>query len=142
MAPTGQLFAFRRQDFEAVGGFDESYISFYEESDFGTSMARWGKIGMQITWPFCWHMWSKTFSENSAQLRPDLRIAQSREYYRRKWSVPEGIHEFEHTNPKYLGAIGNVPVEFLKKDGIGYGILRQDGAFIDHTQAYRTQHAG
>ncbi len=130
MAPTGQLFAFRRSDFDAIGGFDEAYKSFYEESCMGTSMCARGMIGLQTTWPFCWHMWSKTFSENP-ELHAGDRLAASKAHYRAKWNVPDGVHEFDYTNPKYLGAIGDVEVEFLRKGGkIGRGILRQDGAFI------------
>lgn len=131
MAPTGQLFAFRRHNFEAIGGFDEGFKSFYEESDFGTRMAQHGKIGMQLTWPFCWHMWSKTFAENTEALRPDLRLADSKARYRAKWNVPQNVHEFEYTNPKYLGNVPDVEVGFLRKSGPARGILRQDGAFVE-----------
>jgi O-antigen biosynthesis protein len=129
MCPTGQLFAFRREDYDAIGGFDENYISMYEESDFGTAMAARGLIGLQTTWPFCWHQWSATFAANP-ELRPDLRIAHSRAYYRQKWKVPDGIGEFDYTNPMYLGAIGDVTVEVLTKTGTRRGVLRADGAFL------------
>lgn len=114
MAPTGQLFGFRRSDFDAIGGFDETYRSFYEESCFGTSVAKRGLIGCQLNWPFNWHMWSATFGTNP-ELKASERMAASREHYRQKWAVPEGIHEFEYTNPKYLGAIGDVEVKFLRQ---------------------------
>lgn len=130
MAPCGQLFAFRRKDYDAIGGFDESYKSFYEESCFGTSMAARGLIGVQLSAPFNWHQWSATFTA-SPELRADQRLAESRAHYRRKWSVPDGVHEFEFTNPKYLGAIGDVPIEFLRRGGPARGVLRQDGAFVE-----------
>jgi hypothetical protein len=51
MVPTGQLFAFRMADFNAIGGFDEGYKSFYEESCFSTSMSAYlKKIGVQLNW--------------------------------------------------------------------------------------------
>jgi glycosyltransferase involved in cell wall biosynthesis len=131
MAPTGQLFAFRRADFDVIGGFDEGYKSFYEESSYGTSMAAdLKKIGVQINWPFCWHEWSATFSANP-ELQAAQRMAASRLHYRQKWQVPEGVHEFDFTNPRYLGAIGDVEIEFLRKSGVCRGVLRQDGAFIE-----------
>ena len=132
MCPTGQLFGFRRADFDAIGGFDEAYKAFYDESDFGTAMAaKLGKIGCQIAWPFIYHLWSATYGANP-ELNPSERMAASRAHYRQKWRVPEGIHEFEHTNPKYMGAIGDVPIEFVRKSGaIGRGVLRRDGAFIE-----------
>ncbi|HXB28150.1 MAG TPA: glycosyltransferase [Gemmatimonadaceae bacterium] len=130
MCPTGELFAFRRKDFDRIGGFDENYKSFYEESDFGTSMAAAGLIGVQLTWPFCYHLWSATFGA-SPELRADERMTASRAYYRRKWAVPDGVAEFDFTNPKFFGAIGDVPVEFLRKSGPCKGVLRQDGAFVE-----------
>jgi hypothetical protein len=114
MAPTGQLFAFRRKDFDAIGGFDETYKSFYEESCFNTSMAQRGLIGVQLNWPFNWHMWSATFGANP-ELEAGNRMAASRAHYRQKWAVPEGVYEFDYTNPKYLGAIGDVEVKFLRE---------------------------
>lgn len=132
MCPTGQLFAFRRKDFDAIGGFDERMRSFFEESNFGTEMAARGMIGVQINWPFSWHMWSKTFSENP-ELQAGVRMEQSRDIYRERWQIPASVprgEEFSFTNPKYLGAIGDVPIEFLRRDGPAKGILRCDGAFV------------
>jgi GT2 family glycosyltransferase len=115
MAPTGQLFGFRRSDFDAIGGFDEAYKSFYEESCFGTAMAaHQKKIGVQLNWPFNWHMWSETFRSNPI-LDPNSRMAQSRLHYRRKWSVPDSVdQEFDYTNPKHLGVLDDVEVKFLR----------------------------
>jgi GT2 family glycosyltransferase len=133
MCPTGQLFAFRREDFDVIGGFDETYISFFEESCFNTSMAKMGKIGVQTTWPFNYHLWSATFGQNP-ELQAGVRMEASRMHYRRKWEIPDRIAlgaEFDYTNPTYLGAIGDVEVAFLRKDGPWRGVLRQDGAFVD-----------
>jgi GT2 family glycosyltransferase len=130
MCPTGQLFAFRRKDFDAVGGFDERMKSFYEESSFGSEMAARGLIGLQLTWPTNFHMWSATFQANP-ELDPGNRLAASRAIYRQRWAVPDGVQEFDHTNAKYFNVIPDVAVEFLRKGGVvGRGILRQDGAFI------------
>jgi len=129
MAPAGMLFAFRRADFEAVGGFDEVYTSGYEEACFGTSMAARGLIGLQLTWPFVWHMWSATFIANP-QIDAGERLGKGRVHYRKKWDVPAGVHEFEYTNPKFLGAIGPVEVSFLRKNSVvAHGVLAQDGSF-------------
>lgn len=132
MAPTGQLFGFRKSDFDAIGGFDEAYKSMYEESCFGTSMAASRKkIGVQLNWPFNWHMWSETF-RTRPELHGSKRMERSREHYRRKWGVPDGVkQEFDYTNPKHLGAIGDVAVKFLRgpNSAPSAGVLRQDGAF-------------
>lgn len=133
MCPGGQLFAFRRSEFDAVGGFDEQMKSFYEESSFGTEMAARGKIGVQLAWPFNWHMWSATFSA-SPELKASERLAVSRARYRQRWAVPDSFAqgaEFDYTNPKYLGNVGDVEVAFLRRTGPARGILRQDGAFIE-----------
>jgi len=130
MCPTGQLFAFRRKDFDAVGGFDERMKSFYEESSFGTEMAAKGLIGMQITWPTNWHMWSATFQVNP-ELQAGQRMADSKAIYRQRWAVPDGAHEFDYTNAKYFHTIPDVAVEFLRKGGVvGRGVLCQDGKFV------------
>jgi GT2 family glycosyltransferase len=130
MCPTGQLFAFRRPDFDAVGGFEERMKSFYEESSFGSEMAARGLIGMQITWPTNWHMWSATFAANP-ELDANARLAASRGIYRERWGVPDGVPEFDYVNAKYFHVIPDVAVEFLRKGGVvGRGVLRQNGAFV------------
>jgi hypothetical protein len=136
MCPSGNLFAFRKKDYDALGGFDEGFASFFEESDFGTAMAaKLGKIGVQLNWPMCWHRWSATFGTNP-ELRAGQRMAASRARYIDKWQVPPDFRSdppkspFDYTNPKHLGAIGDVYVEYVKKDGsIGMGMLRQAGGF-------------
>jgi len=134
MAPTGQLFAFRREDFDAIGGFDEAYKSFFEEIDFGTAMAaKLKKIGVQTSWPFNYHLWSATFGQNP-ELQAGVRMESSRDHYRSKWQVPSSFSrgsEFDHTNPTHLGAVGDVEIGFLRKDGPWRGVLRQSGAFVD-----------
>lgn len=134
MCPTGQMFAFRRSDFETVGGFDERMKSFYEESSFGTELAARGMITAILNWPFCWHMWSATFRENP-ELDAGRRIAHSRSIYRERWAIPESVHagrEFDYTNPKYLGAIGDVEIQFVRRNGeVWRGVLRRDGSFVD-----------
>jgi glycosyltransferase involved in cell wall biosynthesis len=135
MCPTGQLFAFRREDFDAIGGFDETFKSFYEESSFGTSMAaERKKIGLQLNWTQCWHMWSETF-RTSPELVADQRMAHSQAHYRRKWNVPDSFplgREFDYTNPTHLGSVDDVEVRFLRgpDNTPAAGILRRDGAFV------------
>lgn len=134
MCPTGQCFAFRRADFDAIGGFDEGYQSFFEESSFGTAMAaQLGKIGMQMNFPMCWHRWGATFAENP-ELRAGERMVRSRQRYIEQWKVPAeyqsheaGRNVFDWTHPLHMGAIPDVTVKYMKKDGsIGESVLRQD----------------
>lgn len=137
MCPTGQLFAFRRADYDSIGGFDDGYVSFFEESDFFTSMAAAGKISIQLNYPMCWHRWSATFGSNP-ELNASARMDASRRRYIEKWKVPPEFQgnppycPFDYTNPKYLGAIGDVEVEYLKRDrSVGRGILHRSGAWSD-----------
>lgn len=137
MCPGGQLFAFRRADFDALGGFDEGYKSFFEESAFGTAMAaKLGKIGVQLNYPMCWHRWSATFG-SSPELRAPERMAASRKRYIEQWGVPESHWgdspgPFDYTNPKFMGAIPPVEVEYLTPSGAPRrGRLHQEGGFVD-----------
>jgi hypothetical protein len=78
-------------------------------------------------------MWSATFG-SSPELHASERLRASQAHYRAKWNVPDSFplgKEFEYTNPKYLGAIGDVPISFLRRSGPARGILRQDGAFVE-----------
>jgi len=144
MAPGGQLFAFRRADFDAIGGFDEGFKSFFEESSLGTSMCagrRSGSepqtfkpmIGVGLNWAQPFHMWSQTFKENP-QLDADERMRASRTHYYQKWCVPGHYsNPFDYTNPTFLGSIGDVEIKFLR--GVTgerwRAVLRQDGACVD-----------
>lgn len=144
MAPGGQLFAFRRSDFDLIEGFDEGFKSFFEESSYGTSMAAGRKdaaspqvlkpmIGVGLNWSQAWHMWSQTFKENP-QLEADERMRVSRTRYYQKWAVPGSFgNPFDYTNPTHLGSIGEVEIKFLR--GISgekwRAVFRQDGACIN-----------
>jgi len=132
MCPTGQLFAFRRADFDAIGGFDENLKSFYEESLFGSLMAaRLRKIGVQLSGPAVWHQWSASFAANP-ELQAGERLNASRAYYRRFFNVPEGTHEFDYVNQLYFDTIGDVDVEWLRPNGdVVRGTLKQDRSYVD-----------
>lgn len=128
MCPGGQLFAFRRSDFDILGGFDEKYKSFFEESDFGTAMAaKLKKIGVQLNWPMCWHRWSATFGANP-ELAAHKRMLVSRQWYIEKWNVPKEFHgdrpgPFDYTNPLYLGPLPPVEVNFLRNGRIADKVM-------------------
>lgn len=131
---TGQLFALRRADFDAIGGFDERMKSFFEESTMGFEMARkLGKIGMQLNWPFCFHRWSQTFKDNP-ELDAGGRMEHSRNVFRERFGVPGHVprgQEFTWANPTLINHIGDVDVEFLRKGRrIEKGTLRADGAYV------------
>lgn len=61
----GACFAFRRKDWEAVGGFDEQYFCFYEELDFGISLIHHGRYNVIAEYPIVFHMGGATISANT-----------------------------------------------------------------------------
>jgi GT2 family glycosyltransferase len=61
----GACFAFRRKDWEAVGGFDERFFCFYEELDFGVRLMMHGKHNVIANYPIVYHMGGATIGANS-----------------------------------------------------------------------------
>lgn len=62
----GACFAFRRGNWEHVGGFDERYFCFYEEVDFGVTLATsLGRYSAFASYPVIYHMGGATIGANS-----------------------------------------------------------------------------
>lgn len=81
----GACFAFRRSDWEAVGGFDERYFCFYEELDFGVSLARQLKRTNYIaSYPVVYHMGGATISANHDA---SALMLESRARFAEKWGM-------------------------------------------------------
>ena len=120
MCPSGSLFAFKREKFELVDGFDDkSFKSFNEESDFGTKLAQLGYASYGLTHPNdCWHVWSQTFRENP-ELEAEKTMRESRIAYCDKWDVPEKYWDnpFDYTNPKFMSKIPPQEITWLGKNG-------------------------
>lgn len=93
MAAVGAFFGFRRRNYEMVGGFDERFISFYEEIDFGTMLARKGYPSYMLPYPLLYHQWGKTFAENADVLMPGKLMDSSRKAYIKKWGGDIGYTE-------------------------------------------------
>ena len=111
MAATGCCFAFSRERYEQAGGFDEGYVSFYEETDFGTMLASLDYASYMLPHPYLYHLWGKTFAENAEILKPQIRMNQSRIYYKEKWGG-----DTNYTNPKFMDKIEPKKVKWLDKD--------------------------
>jgi GT2 family glycosyltransferase len=79
----GACFGFRRDAYDAVGGFDERYFCLYEELDFCVALLAAGYVNLIASYPVVYHTGGETISANSdaAQL-----LAESREKFRLKWS--------------------------------------------------------
>lgn len=123
MAPPGCGFGFRRSVFDAVGGFDERYKSFYEEADWGTACAKLGYPAYTLQWPFCYHIWSATFGQ-SPELKAQERMHNSRKAYVQKW----GAHT-EETHAKFMSAIPFRHTKWLDSRGPQEGLITAEHGF-------------
>lgn len=91
MAPTGCFFGFRREIHEMVGGFDERYFAFYEETDFGVACAHKGYPSFSLGVPdHNYHMWSASFGA-APEIDAGGVIARSRAAFVAKWSAILGV---------------------------------------------------
>lgn len=85
----GSCFAFRRDVYDAVGGFDERYRCFYEEVDFGLALRHSGYLHYMASYPIVFHMGGATTSEPK-NLDAAAEMARSRQLFREKWGgTPE-----------------------------------------------------
>lgn len=123
MAPPGCGFGFRRSVFDAVGGFDERYKSFYEEADWGTACAKLGYPAYTLQWPFCYHIWSATFGQ-SPELKASTRMHHSRAAYIQKW----GTHT-EETHVKFMSAIPFHHTKWLGSRGPQEAVITAEHGF-------------
>lgn len=123
MAPAGCFFGFSREKFNLVGGFDENYKVFYEESDFGTSLASHGFPSYVLCYPRNYHIWSATFS-SAPEIRASELMAQSRAYYIQKWNG-----HFEDTHPRYMSKIPFRKIRWLYKGKECEALITSDFGF-------------
>lgn len=113
MAPAGCLFGFRREIYNEIGGFDEQFYAFYEEADFGTSLASHGYPTYALSWPKNWHLWSATFG-SAPEINAGAVMQKSREYYTRKW---EGHHDGPNgTHVRFMSKIPFQNIKWMHKD--------------------------
>lgn len=114
MCFSGCCFAIRNDMWKTIGQFDENFLSFFEESDWGTRAASMGFASYGLAYPAVWHIWSKTFSE-SPELNAGWRMQDSRLKYQAKWNVPEKYwgREFDYTNPLLMPKIPPNEVKWL-----------------------------
>lgn len=86
MCPTGCAFGFRKSVWNLVGGFDERYKAFYEETDFGVSCAYYGLPSYQLCFPGNYHIWSQTFA-SAPEINASAILNDSRRKFVEKWSA-------------------------------------------------------
>jgi GT2 family glycosyltransferase len=115
MCPTGCSFAFTKEKFDLVGGFDPRTRQFYNESWFGTALAEKGYPSYQMPAPLLWHIWSETF-RRAPELLTDDPISRDRAAY-----VAHFGGDFSYTDPKFMapfrGASNAREINWLGLDG-------------------------
>lgn len=77
----GYAFAFRREVYDEVDGFDERYFMFYEECDFGVALRRKGYCHVMATYPIIYHVGGAT----TTHLNPSEHMARSAKLFHEKW---------------------------------------------------------
>ncbi len=90
----GCFFGFRRDKYDMVGGFDENYYAFCEETDFYTALVTRGYTTYMLCCPRSWHMVSRTF--RTAKMNVEAIAAKSRQYYAKKWKGPKEIVQIRY----------------------------------------------
>lgn len=110
MCPGGHFFGFSKEKYDLVNGFDESYFSFYEETDFGTNLASKGYPSYCLSYSRNWHLWSATFG-SAPEINAGRVMQESRAYYTRKWGA-----NGPDVHPRYMSKIPFRKVMFMYKD--------------------------
>jgi GT2 family glycosyltransferase len=90
LASLGSAFAFRKNVFDEVGGFDERYFCFYEELDFGVMLREKGYFHYMADYPIVYHMGGATMS--GPKMDAHGHMLRSRVSFFEKWGkTPEEI---------------------------------------------------
>jgi len=114
MCPAGCCFAFKRIMYDTTHGFDPDYVSFYNESDFGTMLTERRFPVFGLPWPKLYHVWGQTFKENPELVVTGPGMNHDREHYIQKWGG-----DFDYTNPKFMTRehLGNRELTWLTPEG-------------------------
>lgn len=118
MCPCGCCFAFRKEVFDQIGPFNEEYISFHEESDWGTRCAAAGRASFGFAYPRPYHGVGQTFAANP-ELSAHHRMQMTRRMYRQRWNVPEEVPTssyFDWVNRQLMPQIPLTRLKFLSPD--------------------------
>jgi N-acetylglucosaminyl-diphospho-decaprenol L-rhamnosyltransferase len=85
-AISGAIMAIRAADFDGVGGFDESFALYFEETDFMRRLARRGRRILYVPSARCRHLYNQ--SAGADRTRAAVAYERSELRYLEKWSVP------------------------------------------------------
>jgi len=119
MCPAGCAFGFRREVYDAVGGFDERYFAFYEETDFGVSCAARGMPSFTLTVPWDnYHIWSATFG-SAPEINAGRVMRESRGKFVEKWSARLGVgfNDAPEIHHLLMDRIPPTEISWLCRDG-------------------------
>jgi GT2 family glycosyltransferase len=86
LASCGYAFAFRREVFDEIGGFDQRYFCYYEETDFGVSLRQKGYHHYMASYPIVYHMGGATNSDKR-NLDANAELERSRKLFLDKWGA-------------------------------------------------------
>lgn len=115
MCPPGCAFGFTREKYDLVGGFDPRTRSWYNESWFGTDLAKAGHPSYVVPHPVLWHIWSETF-RRSSELLIGNPLARDRAAYKAHFGG-----DFDFTDPLFMapfrGEQNRREVRWLGPDG-------------------------
>lgn len=117
MCPTGCFFGFRREVYDLVGGFDERYFAFYEETDFGVACAWKGYPSFVLGVPdHNYHMWSASFA-SAPEISAGTVMNRSRDSFVQKWSKLLGVKfsDAPELHRLLMDKIEPMPVKWLGK---------------------------
>jgi len=118
MCPTGCFFGFRREIYDLVGGFDERYFAFYEETDFGVACAHKGYPSFSLGVPdHNYHMWSASFG-SAPEIDAGSVMARSRAAFVEKWSGILGV-KFSDAPEIHNLLMDKIPTTLVKWLGLG-----------------------
>lgn len=97
LSAQGPIFAFRKEAFDLVGGFDERYFVYYEEVDFAVSLRRKGLYSFMASYPLCFHQGGATNSQEK-NINASEHMARSGKLFAEKWgkSFSELREEFRN----------------------------------------------
>jgi GT2 family glycosyltransferase len=115
MCPTGCFFGFRREVYDLVGGFDERYFAFYEETDFGVACAHKGYPSFSLGVPdHNYHMWSASFG-SAPEIDAGGIMARSRAAFVAKWRGILGVqfNDAPEIHSLLMDKIPPFPVKWL-----------------------------
>jgi hypothetical protein len=119
MCPAGCFFGFRREMYDAVGGFDEQYFAFYEELDFGVACAAKGFPTFTLPVPHDnYHLWSATFA-TAPEINAGKVMAESRQKFVWKWSAILGVRfsDAPEIHNLLMDKIPKIQVKWIGLDG-------------------------